>query len=510
MGAWSKEALGWANVVTLGPDVNHGTLTLPPVETDGTIYRIEANDGSGEYFLLENRQRIGFDQNLYDEGLLVWHIDPDWFIDPDPDTLRAPDRWESNTVNGDDHMGVWLRQADGLDELGQPGGGRGDPDDPFPGRTGNDAFHAVWNPAATSYLGGPTGLTVVDIVQVVDDMQFRLLTRFTTMTVRANGAASPVGLFTVNGAQVDPPATTLVSAPFIQHAIEAIAGEALAPGERRPFVEWSDAPAEPRAGVVTTPFADTEYVAEYGGTQYELDFTTTGGVNGIEPATFTTTPPSADFWFAQGAGVTIEAVPQVGFGFLGWTGALGGQPNPASLTMSSSLTAGADFEIIYSVTTTQIDLMATLGQDLQLEVQYGTPPSSWRLVSGTLPEGLDLSGTGRITGRSIDMGTFPITLEAVDAIGLPAVGTVTLEVLAPVIPIAQLASPFLLSGPPLEPVQLNFLNRQGNGVAGYDLGDFRAWVLANPSLPMSANFKALTGPRTIVLPMRFEENEEGR
>ena len=160
------------------------------------------------------------------------------------------------------------------------------------------------------------------------------------------------------------------------------------------------------------------------------------------------------------------------------------------------------------MTTTQIDLTATVEQDLQLEVQYGTPPFSWQLVSGTLPEGLDLSGTGRITGTSIDMGTFPITLEAVDAIGLPAVGTVTLEVLAPVIPIAQLASPFLLSGPPLEPVQLNFLNRQGNGVSGYDLGDFRAWVLANPSLPMSANFKALT-PRTIVLPLRFEKNEEG-
>ena len=484
------------------------------METDGTIYRIDANDGSGEYFLLENRQRIGFDQNLSNEGLLVWHIDPDWFIDPDPSPLRPPDRWELNNVNGADHMGVWLRQADGLDELGQPGGERGDAGDPFPGQTGNDAFHAVSNPAAKSDLGGPTGLTVIDIVQIGDDMQFRLLTRFTTMTVRANGAASADRLFTVNGVRVDPPATTLVSAPFVPHSVEAIAGEAVAPGERRPFVEWSDASAEPRARNVETPLEDTEYVAEYGGTQYELDFTANGGVNGIEPATFSSTPPSDDFWFFEGTGVTIQAVPQTGFGFLGWTGALLDPLNPtsptASLTMSSPLTAGADFEIIYSVTTTQIDLTATVGQDLQLEVENGTAPYSWQLVSGTLPKGLDLSGTGRITGTSIEMGTFPITIEAIDAIGLPAVGGVTLEVLAPMIPIEQLASPFLLSGPPLEPAQLTFLSYQGNRVAGYDLGDFRAWVLANPGLPIVANFKSSTGPRAVVLPIRFQEGEERR
>ena len=62
--------------------------------------------GRGEYFLLENRQRLGFDQHLYAEGLLVWQIDPDW----------VAQRWGGghNSVNGDAHMGVWLRQADFL------------------------------------------------------------------------------------------------------------------------------------------------------------------------------------------------------------------------------------------------------------------------------------------------------------------------------------------------------------------------------------------------------------
>jgi hypothetical protein len=38
-----------------------------------------------------------------------------------------------------------------------------------------------------------------------------------------------------------------------------------------------------------------------------------------------------------------------------------------------------------------------------------------------------------------------------------------------------------------------FLDRQGNADGAYDLGDFRAWVLANPSLPLSAELRALAG-----------------
>ena len=55
-----------------------GTLTLPPVESGGVVYRVDAQDGSGEYFLLENRQSdvgASYDLGLYEEGLLVWQID---------------------------------------------------------------------------------------------------------------------------------------------------------------------------------------------------------------------------------------------------------------------------------------------------------------------------------------------------------------------------------------------------------------------------------------------------
>ena len=258
LGAWSRVQLGWANVVTLGPDLDHGIVTLPPVETTGTVYRIDANDGSGEYFLLENRQRFGYDQQLHAEGLLVWQIDPD--------SVAA--RMAANTVNGYDHMAVWLRQADGDNDLGTFRTPRGDAGDPFPGTSGNTAFHASSLPASTSLFGAPTAVTILGVTEVGDDVQARISSRYTTVTLTAAGASSAGGLFEVDGVPLDPPTSSFVSVPFVDYTVEAAVAENVVPGERRPFTSWTDAPSEPRVRTVTTGLDDVEHIAAYAGTQY--------------------------------------------------------------------------------------------------------------------------------------------------------------------------------------------------------------------------------------------------
>ena len=488
LGAWSKAMLGWVDVVGLAPDTDHGTITIPPVETDGTVYRIDANDGSGEYFLLENRQRIGFDQNVYNEGLLVWQIDEDWVLD----------RWPPNRVNANEHQGVWLRQADGLDELGS-GFGRGDSSDPFPGSLSNTAFHATTTPGAISFGGGVTGVTLFDIQLVGDDVSLRASTRFTTLTLDAQGTAGSDGIFTVNGQQVDPPETAFQSAPFVSHTIEAVAGESVGPGERRPFLEWSDDTLAPRSRSIVTPLADTSFVANYGGTQFEFTLTTSGAVNAVEPATFESDPASEDLWYSDGAAVTLEVIPTPGYLFQSWSGDLAGQGNPASFTMNAPLSAVAAFELVYRVPDTSVELPAATPLQVQLEIENGTAPAAWRVVAGTMPTGLTLSRGGEISGEALDLGTFALTLEAVDAIGLPGTGTVTLELVAPELSIEQLASPFLLTGPQLTSAQINFLNRQGNRVAPYDIGDFRQWVLSDPTLPLSASMGDGVFRRTVIV-----------
>ncbi len=481
MGAWSKAALGWVDVVTLSPDTDHGSLQLGPVQTDGTVYRVDATDGSGEYFLIENRQAFGYDQTVWDEGLLVWQVDEDWVLA----------RWAENRVNAQPHMGVWLRQADGDDDLGR-GRGRGDGGDPFPGQTGNTVFHAASIPSPISYLGGFAGLTMFDIVRTGDDVSFRLLTRQTTVVLTAQGAASEAGLFLVNGRTVDPPATTFLSAPFTTWTVEAAEGEVIRPGQRRPFLGWREEPAEGRTRRIVTPVADTTYIAEYGSIEYLLDVTLTGSVNGIVPADLVTDPADEDFWFAPGAAVALTAQPKTGFGFLRWTDDLAGQPNPATISMTAPVTASADFELIYAIAAQPIALPAATALDVQLVVENGTAPIVWSLVSGILPEGVLFDASGRFQGASLENGSFALTVTATDALGLPAQADIVLDLNRPSLSIGELTSQFLLVGPRLTDVQKDYLDREGNNRGPYDLGDFRAWALSDPALPLSV------GPETVV------------
>ena len=498
MGAWSKDFLGWVDVRVLAPDTAYGVLTLPPVETSGQVFRVGAGDGSGEYFLLENRQAIGFDSDVYQEGLLVWQIDPDW----------VEDNWQFNEVNAFAHQGVWIRQADGLDELGQPGGGRGDAGDPFPFEDptfGNDVFHAASDPASRSYdaaegaEGTATGLTILDIARVGDDVQFSLLTRFTDVSLSTEGDEGNGGLFTVDDTPVVGTTYTYTAAPFEPHVIEAAAGDVVAEGIRRRFEGWKDDAEARRKRPFTTPVDDVSLVALYGGRQIELSLEITGAQGDIGPGTVTTTPISSDLWFAEGTAVTLQANPDHSFGFVEWTGDLAGRPNPTMFTLAAPIQAGATFELTYMVATATVDIAASEDQELDLQVEDGTAPFFWRLVDGAFPLGLEMDDEGHVTGASLEIGTFPVTVDVVDGVSLRVEGLVTFEVASPDIPISQFASPFLLVGEPVTLSQRLFFDYQGNRDGGYDLGDVRAWVLANPGLPFTANLRASAGPRTIVL-----------
>jgi len=168
MGAWSKSMLGWLNIEEV-PSSFHGTITLEPILTSRRALRIPARNGAPEYLLVENRQRIGSDLNLLEPGLLIWHIDQ---------SILAS-TWTSNGVNANaSRLGVWLRQADGRNQLALPLGNRGDRGDPFPGCIKanlqeyldpsvpcgvNRSFNIGTNPAAVTHLGGAFGVAFSEI-----------------------------------------------------------------------------------------------------------------------------------------------------------------------------------------------------------------------------------------------------------------------------------------------------------------------------------------------------------
>ncbi len=143
--AWCKAHQGWVDVVNQSES---GGVTIDDVKSSQTVYRLwtSGNIESQEYFLVENRQQTGFDDNLPGGGLLVWHID---------DTVA------SNT--NENHYKVALEQADGQRDLELDLRNRGDDGDPYPGSTENRSFDADSNPSSNSYAGSPTGVAVNEI-----------------------------------------------------------------------------------------------------------------------------------------------------------------------------------------------------------------------------------------------------------------------------------------------------------------------------------------------------------
>lgn len=144
MSVWCKKQLGWINVVDIGgynPD-----LFFPDAEHSPIAFRIwRMGPINQEYFLIENRQKIGFDKNLYIGGLLIFHVD------------------DSKSNNRDEnHYKVGLVQADGLWDLNR-GRNRGDAGDPFPGSTNNTRFDASTNPNSNDYNNQPTYVSVRNI-----------------------------------------------------------------------------------------------------------------------------------------------------------------------------------------------------------------------------------------------------------------------------------------------------------------------------------------------------------
>ena len=101
----------------------------------------------------------------------------------------------------------------------------------------------------------------------------------------------------------------------------------------------------------------------------------------------------------------------------------------------------------------------------------------------------------------METGDFTVSVRVRDGLGLTAEGTITLAVTDPVLPVERIASRFLLKGPQMSVAQLQYLDLKGNADGTYDLGDFRAWILAHPDLPLTAEVLALVGPRTVVVPL---------
>ncbi len=74
LSAWSKEKLGWLKPTVIDPTVEQKLILSPIEDAPGECLKILVRSDGSEYFLLENRIKKGFDQDLPAEGLLIWRV----------------------------------------------------------------------------------------------------------------------------------------------------------------------------------------------------------------------------------------------------------------------------------------------------------------------------------------------------------------------------------------------------------------------------------------------------
>lgn len=69
---YSKNKLGWNTTVNLNTPVT--IIGMKDATISNINYRIDTKT-KGEYFLLENRQKVSFDADVYQDGLVIYHVD---------------------------------------------------------------------------------------------------------------------------------------------------------------------------------------------------------------------------------------------------------------------------------------------------------------------------------------------------------------------------------------------------------------------------------------------------
>lgn len=140
--SYERYAVGWMEPQKI---MNPGDFTLENLADSNFAY-IVPTEKANEYFLLENRQKTGWDKYIPGHGMLVWHID---FVQS---------IFDNNIVNNNNsHQYVDLLEADNRQSNYNRAG------DTFPGSSNVTKFSSETTPALKSWAGKPIDLELSNI-----------------------------------------------------------------------------------------------------------------------------------------------------------------------------------------------------------------------------------------------------------------------------------------------------------------------------------------------------------
>ena len=151
---FERYALGFAEPTLIEGE---GTITVPALEKSNTGYRMNtANEG--EFFIIENRQRVKWDKNLAGPGMLIWRVDS-----------SNVDVWENNLVNSNpNRMYYELLRANfsGMSDSYN---------DPYPGVSGVTSITNISDPNLSTWDGKLSPYAFVNITEADSIITFDMV-----------------------------------------------------------------------------------------------------------------------------------------------------------------------------------------------------------------------------------------------------------------------------------------------------------------------------------------------
>lgn len=150
--AFERYALGWMEPKEIKDPAN---AFLPPISEN--VAGVIRTPKDTEFFLVENRQKQGWDAYIPGHGMLVWHVDYDDYT------------WTRNEVNNTpSHQYVDIEEADGTQTDYSRDG------DAFPGASNVTEFTADTRPAMKTWNGTSIDAPLTDIQEIDGNIRFKI------------------------------------------------------------------------------------------------------------------------------------------------------------------------------------------------------------------------------------------------------------------------------------------------------------------------------------------------
>ena len=168
--AWCKTDLGWVTPTVIS---SGGQYTISQVETNQDIYKLQGPFAGNEYFLVENRQGVGFDVSLpgAERGIVIYHVDENQGNNNDQTHYLV----DVEEASGTQHLELNLNSGDDSD---------------YYRSTNVTGFTGLTTPDNLSYGGTPLGLDIRMVSESGSLMSF--VVNGMTITVTAPAPAEAV------------------------------------------------------------------------------------------------------------------------------------------------------------------------------------------------------------------------------------------------------------------------------------------------------------------------------